>query len=54
MEYLGVNLIKYYEICMRKNYKTFMKDIKEKLSKQRDISYSWLGRPTTSKNVSSS
>lgn len=49
MKYLGINLIKYVQDLHEKNYKTLMKEIKEKLDKWRYISCSWIGRLSTIK-----
>ena len=44
IKYLGINLPKETKELYSANYKTLMKEIKDDINRQRNISWSWLGR----------
>ena len=44
IKYLGINLPKETKELYTENYKTLMKEIKDNISRWRDILYSWVGR----------
>jgi len=54
MKYLGINLTKHIQDLYEENYKTLMNEIKDELSKLRNILYSWIGRLNIVKDVNSS
>ena len=44
IKYLGINLAKETKELYTENYKTLMKEIKDDISRWRDIPCSWIGR----------